>query len=93
MFILTRRAALVRNLAVASVNGAITLVILLIAPLGLVSVWTNTILVSVATFATATAADRIVKYLNADPQRAQLIDGTTYSSPTQQASRGDIEKY
>jgi len=35
---ITPRAAQVRNLAVASVNGTITLIILLIAPLGLFAV-------------------------------------------------------
>jgi hypothetical protein len=40
----------VRNLLAALVNGAITLTILLIAPLGLAAVITNTLLVMAGTF-------------------------------------------
>ena len=36
------RAIVVRNFAIAIVNGAITLIILLIAPLGLMAVISNT---------------------------------------------------
>jgi hypothetical protein len=60
---ITTRAALVRNLGVAILNGAITLMILLIAPLGLAAVITNTILVTIASFVNATAGDNVVKYL------------------------------
>lgn len=41
---ISSRSAQVRNLAVALVNGALTLVILLIAPLGLMAVVINTVL-------------------------------------------------
>jgi len=60
---ITPRAALVRNLAVAVLNGSITLIILLIAPLGLASVIANTLLVTVASYVNATAGDRIIRYL------------------------------
>jgi hypothetical protein len=60
---LNRRAALVRNGAVAGINGTVTLIILLIAPLGLAAVIINTILVTIASFVTATAADRVVLFL------------------------------
>ncbi|WP_071453623.1 CRISPR-associated protein Csx18 [Gloeomargarita lithophora] len=40
----------VRNLLAALVNGGVTLTVLLIAPLGLAAVITNTILVMVCTF-------------------------------------------
>jgi hypothetical protein len=60
---ITTRAALVRNLGVAIFNGAITLMILLIAPLGLAAVITNTILVTIASFVNATAGDSVVKFL------------------------------
>ncbi|MBO9998118.1 MAG: hypothetical protein J7641_03770 [Cyanobacteria bacterium SID2] len=42
---LNARIAFIRNLSVALLNGAVTLVILLIAPMGLAGVITNTILV------------------------------------------------
>ncbi|MDF5706668.1 MAG: CRISPR-associated protein Csx18 [Nostoc sp. S4] len=57
------RAALIRNFGVALLNGAITLIILLIAPLGLAAVIINTILVTVASFVNATAGDAVVKFL------------------------------
>jgi hypothetical protein len=57
------RSLLVRNLALATANGGITLVILLIAPLGLAAVIINTVLITISTFVTATAADRVIKYL------------------------------
>ena len=64
--ILTQRSALIRNLLVSGTNGAITLVILLIAPLGLVSVIMNTALVTVATFFTSQTADRVIRFLQND---------------------------
>jgi hypothetical protein len=67
----TPRSALVRNVAVAVVNGAITYIILIIAPLGLMAVIINTALVVIATYVTATTGDRIMAYLQGDrtPQR------------------------
>ena len=65
----TLRAANVRNLSIALVNGTVTLIILLIAPLGLAAVITNTFLVT-----TATAADEITRYLQ--PSRAQSIENS-----------------
>ena len=70
---LTKRSALVRNTGVAIVNASFTLIILLIAPLGIVAVWINTALVAIASFVTATAADRVVVFLNHDPQRVQVM--------------------
>jgi hypothetical protein len=57
------RGLMVRNLALAIANGSITLVILLIAPLGLAAVIINTLLITASTFATATASDRLIQYL------------------------------
>ena len=65
----TSRAANVRNLSIALVNGTVTLIILLIAPLGLAAVITNTFLVTAAT-----AADQITRYLQ--PSRAQSIENS-----------------
>lgn len=65
---LTSRAVMLKNIAVASLNGAITLIILLIAPLGLASVIVNTALVTVASFLNATFCDRLVRYLQSDLQ-------------------------
>jgi hypothetical protein len=60
---ISNRAALVRNLGVALLNGVITLIILLIAPLGLAAVIINTLLVILASFINASAGDGIVRFL------------------------------
>jgi hypothetical protein len=54
------------------VNGATTLVILLIAPLGLAAVIINTILVAVTTYMVSSAADKIILWLEPE-QKAELI--------------------
>jgi hypothetical protein len=76
---ISSRAALVRNLGVAVVNGAITLIILLIAPLGLTAVIINTLLVTLASFVNATAGDNIVNFL----QPSQIKTVVTEVSPKQ----------
>ncbi len=63
--LLSPRIALVRNLAVATFNGAVTLMILLIAPMGLAGVISNTLIVTIASFLNATACDRVVLFLQA----------------------------
>ncbi|MGF1496124.1 MAG: CRISPR-associated protein Csx18 [Elainellaceae cyanobacterium] len=70
---LTPRAAFVRNLSVAIVNGAVTYILLIIAPLGLMAVFINTILVAIASFATASASDRIILFLMGDQGRAEML--------------------
>ncbi|MEY2977464.1 MAG: CRISPR-associated protein Csx18 [Prochlorotrichaceae cyanobacterium] len=66
------RAALVRNILVAGTNGTITLIILLIAPLGLAAVIMNTALVTVASFLSGQAADRVVGFLQKAPPASDL---------------------
>jgi hypothetical protein len=97
----TPRAAQVRNVSVAVMNGLITLVVLLIAPLGLAAVLINTLLVMVATYLTATVADRIVGYLQGDrpsgtlggnrPRQVELHDRTE-SSLDRPQSGSDLEQ-
>lgn len=70
---ISSRAASVRNLTLSAINGFITLIILLIAPLGIVAVIINTMLIVVATYITATAADRIIQYLSSSTQQAELL--------------------
>jgi hypothetical protein len=87
---LSKRSAQVRNLAIALVNGAVTLVILLIAPLGLMAVIVNTVLVVVTTYITATVGDRVIRYLQTDtPLRAELINPVNSSEPVQVSRRVD----
>lgn len=57
------RAARVRNLLVSTINGSITLIILLIAPLGLAAVIINTLLVAVATYGVSSVADWVMAWL------------------------------
>ncbi|MEH1852411.1 MAG: CRISPR-associated protein Csx18 [Nostoc sp.] len=78
---MSSRAALVRNLGVALLNGAITLIILLIAPLGLAAVIINTILVTVASFVNATAGDAVVKFLQ--PSQIKTLLAEIISQPSQ----------
>jgi hypothetical protein len=60
---LSRKSAFVRNIGVASVNGTVTLIILLIAPLGLAAVIVNVFLITVSTFFISTAADWVMIWL------------------------------
>ncbi|MCU0542979.1 MAG: CRISPR-associated protein Csx18 [Oscillatoriaceae cyanobacterium Prado104] len=62
MHISTRTAGF-RNLALSVINGAITLIVLLIAPLGLAAVIINTLLIAAATFVAGEIADRVIRYL------------------------------
>lgn len=71
MYISTR-AIRVRNALVAISNGSITLIILLIAPLGLAAVIINTLLVTVATYAVSSVADRVIAWLSPSAQ-AELL--------------------
>ncbi|MBO0352256.1 hypothetical protein J0895_24870 [Phormidium pseudopriestleyi FRX01] len=68
---LSMRGILIRHIAVAFLNGIITLVILLIAPLGLVAVITNTTMVVLATLVTSAFVDGVVHFLS--PAEAELL--------------------
>lgn len=86
---LSPRIALVRNLAVALFNGLIALVILLIAPMGLAGVITNTVMIAVASFFNATACDRVVLFL----QSGQTPRQQTSVSPLERdQTSSDIEQ-
>lgn len=60
---LSVRGFILRNAAAAIVNGVVTLILLLIAPLGLAAVITNTIAVSISTFLVCSGIDLIVNWL------------------------------
>ncbi|MBD2482823.1 CRISPR-associated protein Csx18 [Planktothrix sp. FACHB-1365] len=91
---ISSRAIVVRNFAIAIVNGTITLIILLIAPVGLAAVISNTFLVTIATFFTATIADGIIRFLQ--PSRSMgeipLHQNTTYSSELDSRSSHEIDR-
>ncbi|MEA5421100.1 CRISPR-associated protein Csx18 [Spirulina sp. CCNP1310] len=85
---LSTRGALVRNGVVAGVNGAITLTLLLIAPLGLAAVITNTALITASTFVVGIAADGVVRWLSPlsrpgyiPPQSQSDLERSPYRSP------------
>lgn len=69
---LSTQAVLVRNVCVSLVNGSVTLIILLIAPLGLLAVITNTLLITITTYITLTVADRVIVFLQRE-QQAELL--------------------
>ncbi|MGQ4648930.1 CRISPR-associated protein Csx18 [Lyngbya aestuarii] len=75
---LSPRAAQVRNTLVSISNGSITLIILLIAPLGLAAVIINTLLVTIATYAVSSMADRVIAWLSPSVQ-AELLSSTNPS--------------
>jgi hypothetical protein len=68
---ISRRSATFRNVSISTVNGGITLIILLIAPLGLAAVIINTLLVALSTYIVASAADRVILWLEPE-QNAEL---------------------
>ena len=89
LMFLSPRIALVRNLAVAGFNGAVTLVILLIAPMGLAGVITNTVMIMIASFLNATACDRIVLFLQSSQNPNQP---NPFSSLERDQNSSDIEQ-
>jgi len=89
---LSSRSALVRNLAVATVNGGVTLVILLIAPLGLTAVIINTLLIVLGSFITASVADQVVKFLQPSTINAEVLSRSRSSSIRQQENRDDLDR-
>lgn len=94
---ISSKARLVRNTATAIVNGAITLILLLIAPLGLAAVITNTFLVTLSTFFVCTFADQVVIWLLPSSARREPIEQgdrpwqPEKSLKNQQMSRGELE--
>lgn len=68
---ISRRGARLRNALVSVFNGSITLVILLIAPLGLMAIIINTLLVTFATYVVSNVADKVIAGLEPE-QNAEL---------------------
>lgn len=90
---INKRSQLVRNIALSVANGGITLVILLIAPLGLAAVIINTVLITISTFVTATASDKIVRYLQPSQQpRNQTFQEVDNERETANISGREQEK-
>lgn len=86
---ISSRAAIARNISVSAINGLITLIILLIAPLGLAAVIMNTLLVTASSFAVATAGDRVARWLQS-PQQAEILSSSGRSQ-LRRANPDDLE--
>jgi hypothetical protein len=89
MHISTRTAGF-RNLALSVVNGVITLIVLLIAPLGLAAVIINTLLIAVATFLAGEIADRVIRYLQ--PSSAGETFRNSQQNQIQSRDRRQIDR-
>lgn len=63
------RAAQLRNAVVSITCGGVTLIILLIAPLGLAAVLINTLLVAFSVYGMGNLADRIIARVFLPPQQ------------------------
>ncbi|MEB3225313.1 MAG: CRISPR-associated protein Csx18 [Synechococcus sp.] len=90
---LSARAIFIRNLAAALVNGAITLVILLIAPLGLAAVIMNTILVGVSTFLVCSMMDLVSAWLLGGAPPPQSLGASRRGDLIQRFRQQDIAPY
>ncbi|ACB00986.1 MULTISPECIES: CRISPR-associated protein Csx18 [Cyanophyceae] len=90
---LSSRGIVVRNLAAALINGAITLVILLIAPLGLAAVIMNTFLVGLSTFLVCSAMDLVSAWLLGGATPPQSLGATRRGDLTQTHRQKDIYPY
>lgn len=86
------RAAQARSIALSIVNGSITLIILLIAPLGIAAVILNTLLITIATFITSFLSDQVISYLTPTQQKAYL-ENFEKSSAIQTRPPKDLDKY
>ncbi|MGY2837996.1 CRISPR-associated protein Csx18 [Thermostichus sp. MS-CIW-41] len=74
-------AKVLRNLVTAVVNGSITLAILLIAPLGLAAVITNTILVAIASFFSGSLAEIVMDFLSSPEIDVEILPERGRSKP------------
>lgn len=83
---ISRRSATVRNALVSVANGGVTLVILLIAPMGLAAVIINALLVTFATYIVSSAADRVVKWLEPEG-KAELISSSPAGNSSSRKSK------
>ncbi len=93
MYISTR-AQQIRNILVAVSTGSITLIILLIAPLGLAAVIINTLLVTIGTYAVSSVADWVMAWLS-PPTQAELLSQSNPNSRSlrrQQHSESFVER-
>ncbi|ACB49700.1 hypothetical protein cce_0349 [Crocosphaera subtropica ATCC 51142] len=92
---ISKRAAFVRNIAASAINCIVTLTLLLIAPLGLAAVITNTFLVTFSTFIVCSICDFIIVWLSFSPPPKRIIHQSgnlTRWQQSQQIERKNIDK-
>ena len=84
-----------RNWAIALINGSITLIILLIAPLGLLAVIVNTILITLASYGTGVISDRVIYYLSQRQQNSFANNNQNNQSvyPSTERQSDDLRRY
>ncbi|MGL6283566.1 MAG: CRISPR-associated protein Csx18 [Microcoleaceae cyanobacterium] len=92
---ISQQTAKKRNLAIALMNGSITLIILLIAPLGLLAVIVNTILITLASYGTGVISDRVIYYLSQRQANsfANSHQGNQSVYPPTERQSDDIRRY
>lgn len=87
-----RKAVFIRNLSASIINSLITLVLLLIAPLGLATVITNTIAVGISTFMVCTGLDLVTLWLLKEDKRSPFhYRDYPYSENLGRKQQRDIE--
>ncbi|WP_159790727.1 CRISPR-associated protein Csx18 [Sodalinema gerasimenkoae] len=80
---------LLRHTVVALLNGGITLVILLIAPLGLPAVITHTLLVAGASLVSSALVDGVVRFLSPTP--TVMLGNAKVERPASTLSRRQLD--
>ncbi|XWK89476.1 MAG: CRISPR-associated protein Csx18 [Phormidium sp.] len=89
---LSTRAQQLRNALVAITNGSITLIILLIAPLGLAAVIINTLLVTASSYVISSIADKLIVWLLPNSQAELRSDPHQNSTGLRHISRQSFLK-
>lgn len=86
------RSRLVRNGSVAIANGLVTLVILLIAPLGLAAVLVTTLMVTLTSFGVTAIADLLTNFTRSRPSDYQFRDSPYESLEQPNHSTDTLER-
>ncbi len=86
---ISKRNLFARNVVVAGANGLITLIILLIAPLGLAAVIFNTCLVTLSTFVICSLVDGVMVWLLPHKNNPHLSGGKYRNDDLPQVYQND----
>ncbi|MDV3000134.1 MAG: hypothetical protein N5P05_001740 [Chroococcopsis gigantea SAG 12.99] len=86
---ISKKGAFLRNCAAAAINGTITLIILLIAPMGLLAVIVNTLLITVSTFVVCSFGDNVIMWLSRGTlaNNSRQVYGMSHRESSQQIER------